>query len=435
MANKQFKCPCCGGSLQFDDKSQNIVCPYCDSQFTPESLKDYTDELASQPQEDTSWDESMVQAYTNEEKKGIKIYSCDSCGGEIIVEETTSSTCCPYCGNNVLVSKELAGDLKPNYVIPFKNDREVVKENLKKFFKKKPLLPSSFSKENVIEEIKPLYVPFWLFDADVGGTVEFKGETTRRWSDSRYDYKETKYYSIMRGGRIAFDHVPVDGSKKMEDQLMESIEPYDFSEAVEFNAAYLAGYAADRYDVDKDVTFDRATVRFRDGTVQAFRNDIRGYDNVTVTKTNLQFDNTNAAYALYPVWILNTKWKDKNFRFAVNGQTGKIAGNLPVSVGKAFGFWFMFFFIFTAVIGGIIGGILLGNGGEIGGLFIGLGIGALFGIIFATIIVLAMRSKNKNVKFNYGAANYVRENSFGIDYRKSIYLYSKVYKTARPQNK
>ena len=435
MANKQFKCPCCGGSLQFDDKSQNIVCPYCDSQFTPESLKDYTDELASQPQEDTSWDESMVQAYTNEEKKGIKIYSCDSCGGEIIVDETTSSTCCPYCGNNVLVSKELAGDLKPNYVIPFKNDREVVKENLKKFFKKKPLLPSSFSKENVIEEIKPLYVPFWLFDADVSGTVEFKGETTKRWSDSYYDYKETKVYSILRDGNIAFDHVPVDGSKKMEDQLMESIEPYDFNEAVEFNAAYLAGYAADRYDVDKETTFDRATVRFRDGTVQAFRRDVSGYDNVSVTNTNLQFNNTNAAYALYPVWILNTKWKDKSFRFAVNGQTGKIAGNLPVSVGKAFGFWFLFFFIFLAVIGGIFGGILFANSGEISGLFIGLGIGAVFGIIFATIIVLAMRRKNKNVKFEYGASNYVRDNSFGINYRKSIYLYSRVSKTRRAQSK
>ena len=435
MANKQFKCPCCGGSLQFDDKSQNIVCPYCDSQFTPESLKDYTDELASQPQEDTSWDESMVQAYTNEEKKGIKIYSCDSCGGEIIVDETTSSTCCPYCGNNVLVSKELSGDLKPNYVIPFKNDKEVVKENLKKFFKKKPLLPSSFSKENVIEEIKPLYVPFWLFDADVSGTVEFKGETTRRWSDSNYDYRETKVYSILRGGNIAFDHVPVDGSKKMEDQLMESIEPYNFNEAVEFNAAYLAGYAADRYDVDKDVTFDRATVRFRDGTVQAFRRDISGYDNVSMTRTNLQFDNTNAAYALYPVWILNTKWKDKSFRFAVNGQTGKIAGNLPVSVGKAFGFWFMFFFIFLAVIGGAIGGILAANSGDITGLFIGLGIGAIFAIVIATVIVLAMRSKCKNVKFQYGASNYVRDNSFGINYRKSIYLYSRVSKTRRAQNK
>ena len=433
MANLQLKCPCCGGTLQFDDKTQLTVCPYCDSQFSASDLKAYTDELANDKQEDTSWDESMVQAFTNEDKRGIKIYSCDSCGGEIITEETTSSTVCPYCGNNLLVAKELSGDLKPNYVIPFKNDKEVVKANLKKFFKKKPLLPSSFSKENVIEEIKPLYVPFWLFDADVNGTVEFKGETTRRWSDSYYDYRETKVYSILRGGNIAFDHVPVDGSKKMEDQLMESIEPYDFSEAVEFNAAYLAGYAADRYDVDKETTFDRATVRFRDGTVQAFRRDISGYDNVSVTKTNLQFENTNAAYALYPVWILNTKWKDKSFRFAVNGQTGKIAGNLPVSVGKAFGFWFLFFAIFLAVGAGI-GGIIAANGGELGGFLMGLAIGGIFGIIISTIIVLAMRSKCKNVKFQYGASSYVRDNSFGINYRKSIYLYSRVTKTRRPQD-
>ena len=426
MANKQFKCPCCGGSLQFDDKSQNIVCPYCDSQFTPESLKDYTDELASQPQEDTSWDESMVQAYTNEEKKGIKIYSCDSCGGEIIVDETTSSTCCPYCGNNVLVSKELSGDLKPNYVIPFKNDKEVVKENLKKFFKKKPLLPSSFSKENVIEEIKPLYVPFWLFDADVSGTVEFKGETTRRWSDSYYDYRETKVYSILRGGNIAFDHVPVDGSKKMEDQLMESIEPYDFSQAEEFNAAYLAGIAADRYDVDKDITFNRATERFRDGTVQAFIGDVKGYENVRVSESTLQFSNTNACYALYPVWILNTRWKDKSFRFAVNGQTGKIAGNLPISAGKSTMFWFIFFLIPVA--------ICVGLGFALDALLILLGIGVIVGAIIATSVLLGMRKVNKNVKFEYGAANYVRDNSFNINYRKSIFLYSKVTKTPRPQS-
>lgn len=425
MANKQFKCPCCGGTLAFDEKSQNIVCPYCDSQFTPDSLKDYTDELASQPQEDTSWDESMVQAYTNEEKKGIKIYSCDSCGGEIIVDETTSSTSCPYCGNNVLVSKELAGDLKPNYVIPFKNDKEVVKANLKKFFKKKPLLPGSFSKENTIQEIKPLYVPFWLFDADVGGTVEFKGETTHRWSDSYYDYKETKVYSILRGGKIAFDHVPVDGSKKMEDKLMESIEPYDFSEAVEFNAAYLAGFAADRYDVSKDETFERATVRFRDGTVNAFRGDVRGYENVSVSKTNLQFSDTNAAYALYPVWILNTKWRNKDFRFAVNGQTGKIAGNLPCSVGKGFLFWFIFFLVLT--------GIGVGIGFLIDEPLIGAIAGAILGIVVASIVVAAMARANKNVKFQYGASSYVRNNSFAIDYRKSIFLYSKVTKTRRPQ--
>ena len=428
MANKQFKCPCCGGSLQFDNKSQNVVCPYCDTHFTVDSLKDYTDELASQPQEDTSWDESQVQAYTNEEKKGIKVYSCDSCGGEIIVDETTSSTSCPYCGNNVLVSKELAGDLKPNVVIPFKNDKDAAMVNLKKFFKKKPLLPSSFSKENVIEEIKPLYVPFWLFDADVDGIVNFKGETTHRWSDSNYDYKETKVYSIIRGGQIAFDHVPVDGSKKMEDQLMESIEPYNFEEAVEFNAAYLTGFAADRYDVDKEVTFNRATERFRDGTVQAFRNDIRGYENVRVTDSNLQFCNTNTLYALYPVWILNTKWKDKSYRFAMNGQTGKIAGNLPISHGKSFAFWSIFFFVFAG-IGALLAFLLAPEYWWVG--LIG---GAILGLIAGIICVVIMRGANKNVKFQYGAANYVRDNSFEINYRKSIYLYSNVTKTPRPKD-
>ena len=426
MANLQLKCPCCGGALEFDNKSQHVICPYCDSHFTTEDLKAYSDDLANDKQDDTAWDESRVQEYTNAEMKGMKIYSCDSCGGEIIVDETTSSTKCPYCGNNLVVSKELSGDLKPNYVIPFKNDKETVQGNLRKFFRKKPLLPSSFSKENVIEEIKSLYVPFWLFDADVAGRVRFKGEITRTWSDSDYDYKETKYYSIIRGGEIAFDHIPVDGSSKMEDQLMESIEPYNFKEAEEFNVAYLAGYAADRYDIDKTVTFNRATQRFRDGTIQAFRKDVHGYSNVTVQDSNIQLSNTVTNYALYPVWILNTKWKEKSFRFAVNGQTSKIAGNLPISAIKSLLFWLLFFIIPT--------GIGLGIGFIAEAVLTWLAVGIVIGAIVASSVLIGMRRANKNVKFVYGAANYVRDNSFNIDYRKSLFLYSKITKTARPKS-
>ena len=388
MANIQLKCPCCGGTLEFDNKTQMVVCPFCDSQFTTEDLKAYSDDLASDKQDETAWDESRVQEYTDKEMKGMKIYSCDSCGGEIIVDETTSSTKCPYCGNNLVVSKQLSGDLRPNYVIPFKNDKETVQQDLKKFFRKKPLLPGSFSKENVIEEIKSLYVPFWIFDADVEGKVRFKGETTRTWSDSNYDYRETKYYSIIRGGGIAFDHVPVDGSSKMEDKLMESIEPYDFSQAEEFNIAYLAGIAADRYDVDKDVTFNRATQRFRDGTIQAFRNDIHGYSNVTVQDSNIQLSNTKANYALYPVWILNTKWKEKNYRFAVNGQTGKVAGDLPVSVPK----FILFYLLFFLLVGGATFGIAFAITTE---WLIGLVAGIILGLVAATIILLAMRRAKK----------------------------------------
>ena len=423
MANKELKCPCCGGTLQFDSHSQDVVCPYCDSHFSVDDLKAYSDDLASDKEEDVAWDESTVEAYTSQEMKGMKIYSCQSCGGEIIVDETTTSTTCPYCGNNVLVSKQLSGDLKPNLVIPFKNDKSNVLDSLKAFFKKKPLLPRSFSKDNVIEEIKPLYVPFWLFDADVEGKVRFKGEVTRTWSDSNYNYKEVKYYNLVREGEIAFDHVPVDGSKKMEDKLMESIEPFDYNEAVDFNAGYLAGYAADSYDVDKDITFNRATERFRQGTIQAFRSDIRGYENVTVSDSTLQLSNTKTAYALYPVWILNTKWKDKSYRFAVNGQSGKVAGDLPVSPLKFMMFWFIFFLP--------IAGAIFGIAAMMEYLIEGLVAGILIGAIVSTIILVAMCKKNKNVQFQYGAASYVRDDSFHINYRKDIFLYRKVYKTQR----
>ena len=427
MPNIQLKCPCCGGTLEFDNKTQNVVCPYCDSQFTSEDLKAYSDDLASDKQDDTAWDESRVQEYTNEEMKGMKIYSCDSCGGEIIVDETTSSTKCPYCGNNLVVSKELSGDLRPNYVIPFKNDKDQAITNLKQFFRKKPLLPGSFSKENVIQETKNLYVPFWIFDADVDGKVRFKGEVRRTWSDSNYNYKETKYYSITRGGSIAFDHVPVDGSSKIEDKLMESIEPYDFSQAEEFNIAYLAGIAADRYDVDKEVTFNRATQRFRDGTIEAFKNDIDGYSNISVEDSNIQLSNTKASYALYPVWLLSSKWREKNYMFAVNGQTGKVTGDLPISVPKAILFWFLSFL----VLGGAFLGITVLAGAEF---LIALIVGLVVGAAFATIIFFILRKMNKPVQFQYGASNYVRPNSLQIRERKEIFLYRKVTKTKRSSN-
>ena len=210
----------------------------------------------------------------------------------------------------------------------------------------------------------------------------------------------------------------------MQDELMESIEPYDFNEAVDFNVAYLAGYAADRYDISKDETFGRATTRFREGTEAAFRRDIHGYDTVEVKESTLQFSNTEAKYALYPVWLLRTLWKDKNFYFAVNGQTGKIAGNLPVSPLK----FTLFFLIFFLLFGGAAFGLVFALAGDIAMASL---IGVIFGLVVALAITLGMRKKMKNVRFQYGAYNYEKANSLHIDYKRDIFMYRKVYRTKR----
>ena len=190
------------------------------------------------------WQEDAGSQWGEEETSKMRVYHCESCGGEIIADENQAATKCPYCDNPVVMKGQFQGDLRPDYVIPFKLDKAAAKERFKSHLNGKPLLPKVFRSENHIDEIKGIYVPFWLFDADAEADIRYKGTTVRTWSDSDYNYTQTSYYSILRGGRIGFERVPVDGSSKMEDDLMESIEPFDFSEAVPFQTAYLAGYMA-----------------------------------------------------------------------------------------------------------------------------------------------------------------------------------------------
>ena len=191
-----------------------------------------------------------------------------------------------------------------------------------------------------IDEIKGVYVPFWLFDTDVDAKVRYKATKIRTWSDSDYNYTQTSYYMVHRGGSVGFEYVPVDGSTKMADDLMESIEPYDFKDAVDFQTAYLAGYLADKYDVNAEESIGHANRRIRQSTEDAFRATVKGYSGVVVENSNVRLENSRVKYALYPVWILNTTWQGKKYRFAMNGQTGKFVGNLPTDKG-AYVRWFV----------------------------------------------------------------------------------------------
>lgn len=327
---QQYKCPCCDGAIGFDSDAQKMKCPYCDTEFEMQTLLDYDAELKNQPQDSMQWETAPGGQWQQGEEDGLCTYVCNACGGQIIAEETTGATHCPFCGNPVVVMGKFAGALKPDYVIPFKLSKKDAVAALKKHYEGKRLLPKVFKDQNHIEEVKGIYVPFWLFHADADALIRYKATRTRFWSDSNYNYTETSYYSVSRGGSIGFERVPVDGSTKMDDTLMESIEPYDFSEAVDFQTAYLAGFLADRYDVDSQQSIQRANERIRTSTENAFAATVRGYNTVVPISSNISLKNTAAKYALYPVWLLSTDWNGKKYTFAMNGQTGKMAGDLPL---------------------------------------------------------------------------------------------------------
>ena len=316
---QEYKCPCCGGAIAFDSTLQKMKCPFCDTEFEMEALAAYDSELQQEQADDMTWETSAGTQWQDGETDGFKTYVCKSCGGEIVGDENTAATSCPFCGNPVVMMGQFAGALKPDYVIPFKLDKKAAKAALNRHYQGKRLLPKVFKDQNHIDEIKGIYVPFWLFDADAKASIRYKGTRVRAWSDSDYDYTETSYYSIVRGGDVGFERVPVDGSTKMADDLMESIEPFDFSGAVDFQTAYLAGYLADKYDVDAGQSIERANQRIKKSTEDTFAATVKGYTTVMPEFTNIRLQNGKAKYALYPVWLLNTTWQGHNYTFAMNG--------------------------------------------------------------------------------------------------------------------
>ncbi len=326
---QEYKCPCCGGAITFDSTTQNMLCPYCGTQFDVQTLASYDTELKSDTGDDMQWQTAGTQWHPAE-TAGLISYICNSCGGEIVGDSNTAATACPFCDNPVLIPSRFSGDLRPDLVIPFRVDKEQAKAALRNHYKGKLLLPKVFKDENHIDEIKGIYVPFWLFDANAKASIRYKATRHRTWSDAHYIYTETSFFAVRRSGTLGFAQVPVDGSEKIDDTLMESIEPFDAAQAVPFHTAYLSGYLADKYDVAVEQSINRANQRIRRSTEDAFAGTVMGYSTVIPEASSVTFQDGVSRYALYPVWLLNTTWKGQKFTFAVNGQTGKLAGDLPV---------------------------------------------------------------------------------------------------------
>ena len=350
-----YKCPACGGKAEFDSASQMMKCPYCDTTFDVAAMEEMDQVLHQEIDGDELQWQQQTQQWDENEEAQMQVFVCNNCGGELITDGTTAATHCPYCDNPVVLAGRLSGDLKPDLVIPFQITKEQAKEALKQHCKGKRLLPKNFYTDSRLEEIKGVYVPFWLYNAKIDASVRFKATQVRHWSTSNYNYTETRYYSVVREGSLCFVRVPVDGSTKMPDEMMESLEPFDASKAVDFRTAYLSGYLADRYDVDAEKSIDRANQRIKNSTIETFRDTAPGYTSLVSEHSNIRTQEGETSYALYPVWMLTTNWNGKKYTFAMNGQTGKFVGDLPMDL-KAFRIWWL---IWTAILSGGCGLIMM----------------------------------------------------------------------------
>ena len=359
-----YQCPACTGPLHYSAKSGKLACDYCGSSFDvaeiealyarkeaeaaaakqaadakAEAAQAAKAEAAEAAAASGGWDTSDLSRDWGAEADGLRVYSCPSCGAELICDQSTAATACPYCGNPAIVPGQFSGALRPDYILPFRLSKDDAVQALRAHYKGKPFLPRSFTSANHIEQIQGVYVPFWLFDGGAEGAASYRASNTNVFETGDYEITETRHYHVVRAGSLAFEKIPVDASSKMPDDHMDSIEPFDYAQLRPFSTAYLPGYLADKYDVTIDDSRDRADTRCRETLAQALRDTVTGYGACVTEREDIALRRGKVHYALLPVWMLSTNWHGQDFLVAMNGQTGKLVGNLPTDRGR---FWGMF---------------------------------------------------------------------------------------------
>lgn len=336
-----YNCPNCSAPLTFLPGHDKVTCEYCGTEIEIKALEEmYAAKEAAaakaQAAKEAKWDTAAAGSeWEAAEAEQMKAFTCSSCGAQIVCDSNTMATECCYCGNPTMLPSRFEGMLKPDFVIPFKKTKEEAVAALKKFYEGKKLLPAAFTANNRVEDIQAMYVPFWLFDSKVNASGSFKGA-----SDSIVDTGDeiittTTVYNCEREGSMSFERIPVDGSQKMDDTFMESIEPFDYSEMVPFSTAYLTGFLADKYDVDAEAAVVRADERVVKSAEGCLEDTVQGYTRVSSNDDCAIVKEENAVhYAMVPVWILTTRYNDVPYTFMMNGQTGKLVGSLPIDYGK-----------------------------------------------------------------------------------------------------
>lgn len=386
-----YQCPSCTAPLRFDAESGQLECDFCGSSF---SVAEVEDVYAAKSEEAKRAGEAIEASAASSEGAdapdsategaggvsvgtveevvsssaaavasagagvaqvrqqtavapvpSMVIYNCPSCGAELICDETTVATSCPYCDNHAVIPTRYSGEFKPDFVLPFAKTKEEAIAALKSHYKGRPFLPDTFTDGNHVKEVKGVYVPFWLFGGSASGSASFEATRSRTYLSGNYRVTETDHFDVYRSGSISFLGIPVDASTKMPDDYMDSIEPFDYRALVPFSPAYLPGYLADKPDVDVEACGERADARAEVTVLDNLRDTVVGYEMVLERGSSTGVVRERSHYAMLPVWMLSTRWEDAPYLFAMNAQTGKMVGDLPVDKRKKRRAWTLIFLV------------------------------------------------------------------------------------------
>lgn len=338
MSVISFKCPNCDGELLFDPARGKYKCEYCASLFSQEEL------------------DAMKPSDSGEEE--AVLYHCPSCGAQIVTDTTTAATFCYYCHNPVVLGGRLEGEFLPDKIIPFAIDKKEAEEQFLTYVGSKKFVPRAFFQKKQIHELTGVYFPYWLYDTTLDGMIEAEATRVRIWMTGDEEFTETKFYRVERGGQVDLSHLSENALQKANKTLSEGVLPYRFDEMKEFKMGYLSGFLAEKRDIEKETLAPSLQQETEEYAERLLRETIEGYDGVVVKNCDFQIREDHWNYVLLPVWTFTYQARSgKVYYYSMNGQTGKVCGELPIDYRKL---GFLSGIITAAVLViGMIGGYLL----------------------------------------------------------------------------
>jgi len=352
----QYKCPSCASDLAYDIEKDAMMCPHCKTVLQLNQLPhvdvpegDTDDDVQDAPIDGAEVPDEADYTYQDDDTHEQQIFGenaveffCQNCGAVIVSDENTAASWCHYCDSPVVLKDRLSGQLAPTYIIPFKVTKEQAQKAFEDWSKKGLFTPKRFRDAKKVKSVQGIYVPYWLYDVSSEGTAQAHATKVRSYTRGDYIYTETSHFNIFRRAKMNYVHVPADASEKMNDNIMNFLEPYDYRELQKFQMPFLAGFSADKYSYTAEQMYDRVNNRV-DGFVKDYiRGTVNGYTTVTYQSVQVKSEMKHADYTMLPIWLFSYDYQDSEHMFVMNGQTGKIVGTLPMDKKRVAGFWSLF---------------------------------------------------------------------------------------------
>jgi LSD1 subclass zinc finger protein len=337
--SNELKCTSCAAILEFKPGTTNLTCTYCGAENVIEQKAEKIEEL--------DYVQFINEKLDKEETVDVVAVKCDSCGASITLDPNITSDECPYCDQNIVVEGGSTSKLlKPKSVLPFKIPQKKAAESFKTWISKLWFAPSDLKQNTRNEKIDGIYLPYWTYDTDTNShytgqrgdyyyetenytTTNDQGETVTKQRQVRH----TRWTPVSGSVAISFDDVLVIASNSLPAKYTERLDPWYLKDLLPYDNKYLSGFRSETYQVQVTTGMEVAKSKMDPTIRTAIRRNISG-DEQRITSVDTSYQNITFKHILLPIWISSYRYRDKVYRFLINGQTGEVQGERPYSALK-----------------------------------------------------------------------------------------------------